>query len=95
MTVATNKASYRANESVTMTATVRAGNVAVANASVSFTLVKPGGATVALTATTNASGTASAVYRLARKDPPGAWQVRDAASHGGASAGASAGFTVQ
>ncbi len=94
-TVATNKAVYRSNESVAMSASVRSGGIPVANASVAFTIIKPNGATVALNATTNASGVASANYRVSRKDPVGSWQLHDNASYLGSTASAVGGFAVQ
>lgn len=94
-TVSTDKATYVANESVALSATVNSGGQPVANASVSFTILKPGGATVVRTATSNASGVASASYRLSRKDPKGAWQVQESASYQGSVASAIGGFAVQ
>ncbi|HET9975799.1 MAG TPA: NEW3 domain-containing protein [Burkholderiaceae bacterium] len=93
--VATNSAVYRRNDMVTMTASVRSGGAPVANAGVVFTIVKPNGATVAYNAVSNASGVASASYRVARKDPLGAWQVHNNASFQGSSANAASAFAVQ
>ena len=94
-TVVTNKAVYRSNESVVMTASVSSAGQAAANADVTFTIIKPNGATSVLKASTNASGVASATYRVTRKDPPGAWQVLDSASYLGSSASATGAFVVQ
>ena len=94
-TVATNKAMYRRNENVAMTASVSSSGVPVANASVAFTIVKPNGATVVQNASTNASGVASATYRVTRADPVGTWQLRNNSSHLGSSASASSSFAVQ
>ena len=93
--VSTDKAVYRKSESVTMSASVRSGANPVVNASVVFTIVKPNGATVVQTAATNAAGMASTSYRVSRKDPAGAWQVRNHVSYQGSSASAQGGFTVQ
>ena len=94
-TVATDKAAYRRNEAVTMSATVRSGGNPVANASVQFTIVKPNGATSVQTATTDAAGTARASYRISRKDPVGTWQLGNQASFQGGAASAAALFSVQ
>lgn len=94
-TLLTDKAIYRRNDSVVMTASVTSNGTPVVNASVAFTIVKANGATLVLKATTGASGLATTTYRLARKDPLGAWQVRDSVSHLGSSASATGGFTVQ
>jgi Gametolysin peptidase M11/NPCBM-associated, NEW3 domain of alpha-galactosidase len=93
--VTTNKAVYRRNDSVAMSASVSTNGAPVANASVAFLLVKPNGATVTVYGTTNASGAAAASYRLARKDPQGEWQLHNNASYQGASASASGRFAVQ
>ena len=93
--VTTDKAAYRINERVTMSASVAAGGQPVANASVKFTLAKPNGSTVVLSATTDAAGTALTSYRVSRKDPAGSWQVRGDASLVGSSASATSAFTVQ
>lgn len=93
--VTTDKAVYRRNDSVAMTATVRANGTPVSNASVAFLIVKPTQATVTVYANTNASGVATATYRLARKDPVGDWEVRDSATYQSTTASASVRFAVQ
>jgi Gametolysin peptidase M11/NPCBM-associated, NEW3 domain of alpha-galactosidase len=93
--VSTSKAVYRRNDTVAMTATVSSNGMPVGNASVTFLIVKPNAATATVYATTNASGVASATYRLARKDPPGEWQLHDSATHQGNTASASGRFAVE
>lgn len=93
--VTTNKSTYLINDNVAMTANVSSGGAPVVGASVTFTLVKPNGASVVLNATSNASGVASASYRVTRKDPLGSWQLIDSASFLGSSASANGGFAVQ
>ena len=93
--VTTNKTAYVRSDSVVMSASVSVSGIPVVNANVAFTIVKPNGATVVQNASTNASGVASASYRVTRKDPVGTWQLRDNASYLGASASAIGGFTVQ
>lgn len=90
-TVATDKPSYRAGETVNASTRLVSGTAPVAGASVSFTFTKSNGQTVLKTTTTNAAGLASAAYRLARKDPSGAWQVAGSSS----GVAATARFTVQ
>ncbi len=90
--VATDKSSYRSGDTVTATARVISGGVPVAGASVGFVFTKSNGQRVAKTATTDAAGIAKTSYRIARKDPVGAWQV---AGSSGAAVAAAAGFSVQ
>jgi hypothetical protein len=93
--VATNKTVYARNDTVRMTASVSAGGLPIANAAVSFTLVKADGTQVTQSASTDSSGVATSSYRLSRKDAAGAWQVRANASRSGSTASASSAFTVQ
>jgi len=57
--------------------------------------LKTGSKSIALTATTNASGVAVATYRLKAKDPKGAWQVTASATKDAVTGSGSANFTVQ
>ena len=89
--VATDKPSYRAGETVAASARLMSGTSPVAGASVSFAFTKANGQTVVKTTTTDTAGFARVGYRIARKDPSGAWQV--AGSSGGVAAKAE--FSVQ
>lgn len=91
----TNKSVYARNDTVRMTANVSSAGLPLANAAVSFTLVKADGTQVTQNASTDASGVATSSYRLSRKDSVGAWQLRINASRSGASASATSGFSVQ
>ncbi len=93
--VVTDKAGYKAGETIRATASVSGSAGPIVNASVGFSFVKPGGATVAVTALTDASGQARASYRIARKDPNGAWMVIGNATAGGSAVSTTAAFTVQ
>lgn len=95
-TVGTGKASYARGETVSMTASVKAGTTPVAGASVLFRITKSNGAVVTLNATTNSSGVAISSLRLSKqKDPVGSYQLRAEASKDSLSASASTSFSVQ
>jgi hypothetical protein len=86
--VATDRATYSRRQTVVTSATVRADDGSpVANASVTFTLTKPGGAIVTGSATTGADGVATWSYRLKGRDPRGTWSVTANATLGGAVSG--------
>jgi uncharacterized protein YfaS (alpha-2-macroglobulin family) len=93
--MSTNKTVYRRSDSVVMTAAVSAAGAPANKASVAFRIAKPNGAMVTVNATTNASGIASATYRLGRKDPLGNWQVQQTVTHQGSTAGSTVHFAVQ
>lgn len=75
VTVSTDKSSYTRNQTVSVTAGVGANGSPVSNASVTFTVTKPGGAKVTGTATTGTNGSAVFKYRLRKQDPAGIYQV--------------------
>jgi hypothetical protein len=94
--VATDKATYAKGAEVRMTATVTAGGLPVAGASVSFSVAKAGGGTVTVLATSDGAGRAIGVFKLNRKkDPAGTYAVSAQASSQGRSTTASTAFTVQ
>ncbi len=96
VTVSTDKSSYTRNKTVSITANAKANGSPVANASVTFTITKQGGAKVTGTATTGTSGSAVFNYRLKRSDPRGVYQVRSDANLNNVMFGsASTSFTVQ
>jgi hypothetical protein len=90
-----DKPSYVTNETVRVTTTVTSGGRPLANAKVVVTVVKPSGATVAQKTSTDSSGSATTSYRISRKDGPGAWGLRAAATFSAQTASASGGFVVQ
>lgn len=94
-TVATDKTSYKFGDTVAATASVTSGSGPLANATVSFVFTKPDGSTVVRNATTDAGGVARSTYKVSRKDPAGAWQVKDNASYTGVATSATSAFTVQ
>ena len=91
-----NQMTYTRNQAATVNATVKAAGMAIAGASVTFTLTKPNGASVTSTATTGANGVAVFKYSFNRKkDPTGTYQVRANASANGVSGVGSVSFTVK
>ncbi len=94
--VSTDKSSYIRNKTVSITANANANGSPVANARVTFTIMKQGGAKVTGTATTRTSGSAVFKYKLKRSDPRGVYQVRAGAKLNNAMFGsAGTSFTVQ
>lgn len=94
-TVATSKASYLRGETVGMGSQVFDNGVPVAGIGVTFTITRSNGTSVDVTAITGSNGTASAVYRLGKKDPRGAYGLRAQAKLGTQAATANASFSVQ
>ncbi|MGH7703390.1 MAG: NEW3 domain-containing protein, partial [Gemmatimonadales bacterium] len=96
VSVTSDRASYALNQWVSLTATVGANGSPVANAGVTFTVIKSNGSTLTLSSTTNASGAAAARFRLNKKDLLGVYQARaDAALNSAVSGSATTSFTVQ
>jgi hypothetical protein len=94
--VATDKAAYQRNQTVTITATVSNGTAPAAGASVTFRVTKPNGSVVTSTGTTGSAGTATYKLRLKRNDPTGTYQIRvDATVSGAISGTGTRTFTVQ
>jgi len=95
-TVATDKASYLRGETVRMSALVKNNGVAVAGASVKFSVTLPSGSTTVIGATSGSDGYARATYRTAKgKNAAGAYGVRADASSTGGNTSASTTFRVQ
>jgi hypothetical protein len=95
ITVATDKASYSRNQTVSSTAVVTSGGNPVANAIVGFAVTKSNGAVVSGTATTGANGAAVYKLKLGRKDPTGVYKVGAQDSNGGTTVTATTSFVVQ
>jgi hypothetical protein len=96
VSVSTDRASYRRNQTVTMTATVSSLGSPVAGASVTFTVTRPNGSRVTGTATTDSSGRAVWTHRIKKQDPLGNYGVSAQASLSGSVLGAgSTSFAVQ
>jgi hypothetical protein len=93
-TVKTDKAIYSGG-TITMTATVAANGSPVSGASVVFTMRTASGKTQTFSATTKATGVATASYKIKPKDPRGTWQLSITASKSGSTATASTSFSVQ
>ncbi|MGE0821701.1 MAG: NEW3 domain-containing protein [Candidatus Binatia bacterium] len=72
---ATDKTVYEWKQTATIFAVVTADGFPVANASVSFVITKPNGATTITTTTTEANGAAAFKFRFRRQDPAGQYQV--------------------
>jgi hypothetical protein len=94
--VSTDKASYARNQTVTITAVVSANGSAVANAGVTVTITKPGGAKVAGSSVSGANGSVVFAYRIGRRDPVGTYQISASANLNNAITGSGpASFRVQ
>jgi MG2 domain-containing protein len=95
VSVSTDRSSYSPNQSVAMTAMVRADGGPVANTKVTLTITKPNGAVTSGTATTGSNGSAVYKYHLKNNDLLGTYQVTAGVSLNGDSSTASTNFTVQ
>jgi hypothetical protein len=93
---ATDRPSYNLNQSVTVTALVRANGSAVSGANVTFNITKPNGGKIIGSAITAANGSASYVYKFKRNnDPLGTYLVNVGANFNGISGSGSTSFTVR
>lgn len=95
VTVTTDKTIYSAGQTVSMSAIVKSGSAPVGGAKVSFTVNQPNGSVTTVSATTSASGVASASYKIGRKNAGGAYRVNAAATSGTISATGATNFSVQ
>jgi hypothetical protein len=99
VTVSTSATTYtvKGNNSVPITATVLSGGQPAAGASVTFTLVRADGSSVAQSATSASSGTATWSYKLGQKALTGDYKVsaRASSSSGGQASSNTASFTVK
>lgn len=77
----TDKTSYRAGQTVLVSAKVSAGSTASSGASVVFTIAGPDGSTTMLSAKTDSSGMANCSYALSRKAVKGIYLVKAQASN--------------
>jgi hypothetical protein len=94
--VGTDKSSYARGEVVTMSAQVRNNGVALAGASVSFTLTLPSGASTVIKAVSGSDGYARSTYKTGKaKSAIGSYRLRADATSNGATASSSTGFTVR
>ena len=76
VTATCDRAVYAWNQTALISATVTAGGVPVAGASVSFRITNPEGDTTLLRATTRTDGVAAVEERLRRRDPRGRYEVQ-------------------
>jgi uncharacterized protein YfaS (alpha-2-macroglobulin family) len=95
VSVQTDRPSYRANQTVTITTAVSANGVPVAGASVSVTIARPNGSTTSLSATTDSTGGAIVKYRLKRQDPTGRYQATSTATGSGSAGKGATSFAVE
>lgn len=95
VSVTTDKPTYSAGQTVSMSSTVKSGSAALGGAKVNFTINQPNGTVTTQSATTNASGVASASYRIGRKNVGGAYRVNVTATGGASSATSATDFSVQ
>jgi len=94
-TVGTDKSSYKAGEVVSMTARVLQNGVAVAGATVRFTITRSSGSSVVLSATTDSNGYARASYKTAKgQGAVGTYQLVADATSGSLTAKATGSFSV-
>ncbi|MBB3121695.1 MG2 domain-containing protein [Pseudoduganella violacea] len=95
VSVATDKPSYSAGQTVSMSASVKTGSITVGGAKVTLTINQPNGTVVTQSATTGSNGVASFSYRLGRKNVGGTYRVSATASGGTLSATGATDFSVQ
>jgi hypothetical protein len=94
--VGTDKTAYSRGDTVYLSSRVLDNGVAVAGASVRFSITLPNGAGSVLTASSGADGYARASYKLGKgKTATGSYQVWADASSGGASVSAGSAFSVR
>jgi len=93
--VGTDKTSYARGDTATISALVKNNGVAVAGASVTFTVTAPAGSATALKATTGSDGYARTSYKTGKtKTSVGTYAVRADASASGGSASSTTSFGV-
>jgi Gametolysin peptidase M11 len=95
VTASTDQPSYERGQTVSVTAKVTSGGVAVASTAVSFTVTKSNGVVVASTATTGTDGTAVYKFHLRKRDPVGNYRAAAVTTINSMSASAATAFTVQ
>jgi M6 family metalloprotease-like protein len=95
VTVATDRPSYSPSQTVTITARVTDGGVAVAGATVSFRVTKPNGTLVTGSGTTGTDGAVAWKLRLKRQDPIGSYQASATMADGAPPSSATTAFVVQ
>jgi hypothetical protein len=95
VTVTTDQTTYTRGQSAAITAKVSSGGSPVANATVTFQIVKPTGSVVNASATTGKTGTAVYMLRLRKQDPVGIYQADAKATKGSQSSTAETTFTVK
>lgn len=94
--VGTDKSSYARGEVVAMSAPVKNNGVALAGASVRFTLVLPSGGSTVINAVSGSDGYARSTYKTGKtKSAIGSYQLRADVTSNGATASSSTGFTVR
>lgn len=94
--VGTDKLSYARGNTAAISAVVKNGGVALAGATVSFTVTAPGGSATTLRATTGSDGYARMSYRIGKsKSSVGTYGVRADASASGSTASATTSFGVR
>jgi len=94
VSVSTDKVSYSANQTVSVTARASSGGSPVSNASVTFTMTKSDGSVASQTATTDSRGSAVGKFRLRKQDPVGGYKARADAKKTPLSGSAATTFTV-
>jgi hypothetical protein len=93
--VSTDRASYTRTQSAIITANVRSAGAPVTKAAVTFSIVKPNGAIVSATATTDTTGTAVYKLRLTKQDPEGTYNVEAVATKNSLSGRGATTFVVR
>ena len=94
MQVATNAASYRRNQTVTVSAVVTTSGQGVSGVPVAFTMTRSDATKVTGAGTTDTIGRATFLVKLKGKYPVGTWRVDGQATLGGTAASASVTFSV-
>lgn len=95
VSVSTDAPDYARGATARISAAVASGTTAVSGASVSFTITDPAGKVTQHSAVSGTDGKATIAFKILRKYPRGAYQVKATASSGSQSASGSTGFTVK
>jgi hypothetical protein len=97
LAVATDRAIYKSNGTVTMTAAVSGGSLAAAGATVSFSLTSSSSPSTVISLSATAERTASRPQNTASspRDPKGAYQVQPVATKDNVAGSGNSSFSVQ
>jgi hypothetical protein len=97
LAVATDRATYKSNGTITVTAGVSAGSLAATGATVTFSMTSDSSPStvISLSAIAGANGIATAKYRVKSRDPKGMYQVHAVATKDNVIGSGNSSFSVQ